>query len=53
MERSKKEQIVAELHKKLGRASAAILTDYQGTDGSRNDESARFVLQRKKSIIRW
>ena len=30
MERSKKEQIIAELHKKLGSASAAILTDYQG-----------------------
>ncbi len=30
MERSKKEQIIAELHKKLGRASAAILTDFKG-----------------------
>ena len=30
MERSKKEQIVAELHQKLGKASAAILTDYKG-----------------------
>lgn len=30
MERSKKEQVVAELHEKLGRASAAILTDYKG-----------------------
>jgi large subunit ribosomal protein L10 len=30
LERSKKEQVVAELHKKLGRASAAILTDYKG-----------------------
>lgn len=30
MERSKKEKVVAELHEKLGRASAAILTDYKG-----------------------
>ncbi len=30
MERSKKEQVIAELHEKLGRASAAILTDYKG-----------------------
>ena len=30
MERSKKELIIAELHKKLGSASAAILTDYKG-----------------------
>ena len=30
MERSRKEQIIAELHQKLGRASAAILTDYKG-----------------------
>lgn len=30
MERSKKEVVVAELHEKLGRASAAILTDYKG-----------------------
>ncbi|MGA2025773.1 MAG: 50S ribosomal protein L10 [Syntrophobacteraceae bacterium] len=30
MERSKKEKIIAELHKKLGRASAAILTDFKG-----------------------
>ena len=30
MERSKKEQVIAELHNKLGRASAAILTDYKG-----------------------
>jgi large subunit ribosomal protein L10 len=30
LERSKKEQVVAELHDKLGRASAAILTDYKG-----------------------
>jgi len=30
LERSKKEQIIAELHKKLGSASAAILTDYKG-----------------------
>ncbi len=30
MERSKKEQIVAELREKLGRATAAILTDYKG-----------------------
>lgn len=30
MERSKKEQVVAELHEKLERASAAILTDYKG-----------------------
>ena len=30
MERSKKEQIIAELHKKLGSASAAILTDFKG-----------------------
>jgi large subunit ribosomal protein L10 len=30
LERSKKEQVVAELHEKLGRASAAILTDYKG-----------------------
>jgi large subunit ribosomal protein L10 len=30
LERSKKELIIAELHKKLGSASAAILTDYKG-----------------------
>ena len=30
MERSKKEEVIAELHEKLGRASAAILTDYKG-----------------------
>jgi large subunit ribosomal protein L10 len=30
LERSKKEKIIAELHKKLGRASAAILTDFKG-----------------------
>ncbi len=30
MERSKKEKVIAELHEKLGRASAAILTDYKG-----------------------
>ncbi|MEM5787555.1 MAG: 50S ribosomal protein L10 [Syntrophobacteraceae bacterium] len=30
MERSKKEQVVAELREKLSRASAAILTDYKG-----------------------
>jgi len=30
LERSKKEQIIAELHEKLGSASAAILTDYKG-----------------------
>lgn len=30
MERSKKEQVVAELREKLKRASAAILTDYKG-----------------------
>jgi large subunit ribosomal protein L10 len=30
LERSKKEQIVAELREKLGRATAAILTDYKG-----------------------
>jgi large subunit ribosomal protein L10 len=30
LERSRKEQIIAELHKKLERASAAILTDYKG-----------------------
>jgi len=30
LEHSKKEQIVAELHQKLGKASAAILTDYKG-----------------------
>jgi len=30
LERSKKGQVVAELHDKLGRASAAILTDYKG-----------------------
>ncbi len=30
MERSKKEKVIEELHKKLGRASAAILTDYKG-----------------------
>ena len=30
MDRSKKEQVIEELHKKLGRASAAILTDYKG-----------------------
>jgi large subunit ribosomal protein L10 len=30
LERSKKEQIIAELHKKLDCASAAILTDYKG-----------------------
>jgi large subunit ribosomal protein L10 len=30
LERSRKEQIIAELHQKLGRASAAILTDYKG-----------------------
>ena len=30
MERSKKEQVIAELHEKLGHASAAILTDYKG-----------------------
>jgi len=30
LERSKKEQVIAELHNKLGRASAAILTDYKG-----------------------
>lgn len=30
MERSKKEQVIEELREKLGRASAAILTDYKG-----------------------
>ncbi len=30
MERSKKEQVIEELRDKLGRASAAILTDYKG-----------------------
>lgn len=30
MERSKKEKVIAELHTKLGRASAVILTDYKG-----------------------
>lgn len=30
MERAKKEQVVAELHEKLQRASAAILTDFKG-----------------------
>ncbi len=30
MDRSKKEQVIEELHKKLERASAAILTDYKG-----------------------
>ncbi len=30
MERSKKEKVIAELHKKLGRASAVILTDFKG-----------------------
>ncbi len=30
MERAKKEQVVAELHDKLQRASAAILTDFKG-----------------------
>ena len=30
MERSKKEQVIEELHKKLEQASAAILTDYKG-----------------------
>ena len=30
MERSKKEKVIAELHSKLGRASAVILTDYKG-----------------------
>jgi len=30
LERSKKEQVIAKLHKKLGKASAAILTDYKG-----------------------
>ena len=30
LERSKKEKVIAELHEKLGRASAAILTDYKG-----------------------
>jgi large subunit ribosomal protein L10 len=30
LERSKKEEVIAELHEKLGRASAAILTDYKG-----------------------
>ena len=30
MDRSKKETVIEELHKKLGRASAAILTDYKG-----------------------
>ncbi len=30
MERSKKEKVIEELHEKLGRASAAILTDYKG-----------------------
>jgi len=30
LESSRKEQIIAELHQKLGRASAAILTDYKG-----------------------
>ncbi len=30
MERAKKEQLVAELHEKLQRASAAILTDFKG-----------------------
>jgi large subunit ribosomal protein L10 len=30
LDRSKKEQVIEELHKKLGRASAAILTDYKG-----------------------
>ena len=30
MDRSKKETVIEELHNKLGRASAAILTDYKG-----------------------
>ena len=30
MERSKKEQVIEELREKLGRATAAILTDYKG-----------------------
>ncbi|MDR3570259.1 MAG: 50S ribosomal protein L10 [Syntrophobacteraceae bacterium] len=30
MDRSKKEQVIEELREKLGRASAAILTDYKG-----------------------
>ncbi len=30
MDRSKKGQVIEDLHKKLGRASAAILTDYKG-----------------------
>jgi large subunit ribosomal protein L10 len=30
LDRSKKEKVIEELHEKLGRASAAILTDYKG-----------------------
>jgi large subunit ribosomal protein L10 len=30
LERAKKEQVVADLHQKLRRASAAILTDFKG-----------------------
>ena len=30
MDRSRKQQVIEELREKLGRASAAILTDYKG-----------------------